>query len=68
MDKLGENTFTADQVLSYYNSSYGKFSTTKTDIKTVEQFLVKFGHMYENDLDKTCDLLKDYVLARKGLF
>ncbi len=62
------NNFTAEYVLSYYNSVYGKFGATKTDIKTVEAFLSKFGHMYQNDIDATCDLLKDYVLSRKGLF
>lgn len=65
---MTNNAFTPEQVLAYYNNSYGKFSVTKTDLKTVEQFLKRFGHMYENDLDKTCDLLKDYVLSRKGMF
>ena len=65
---MNENTFSAEQVLAYYNQSYGKLTVAKTDIKTVEKFLEKFGHMYENDLDKTCDLLKDYVLSRKGMF
>ena len=63
-----DNKFSVEQVFEYYNKIYGAFNATKTDLKTVEVFLDKFGHLYQNDLDKTCDLLKDYVLARKGLF
>ena len=62
------NSFDAKFVLSYYNSVYGKFGVTQTDLPTVEKFLAKFGHLYPNDIDKTCDLLKDYVLSRKGMF
>jgi hypothetical protein len=63
-----DNRFSAEQVFNYYNKIYGKYSDTRTDIKTVEAFLEKFGHLYQNDIDETCDLLKDYVLARRGLF
>lgn len=63
-----KNTFTAEYVFSYYNSIYGKLSATKTDLATVEKFMEKFGHLYPNDIDETCDLLKDYVLSRKGMY
>ena len=43
-------------------------SATKTDLATVEKFMEKFGKIYPNDIDKTVDLLKDYVLSRKGMF
>lgn len=68
MSKNIDNSFSVEQVLKYYNKIYGRYSDTKTDLKTVEDFLKKFGHLYQNDIDETCDLLKDYVLARHGLF
>ena len=63
-----DNKFSAEQVFEYYSKAYGMFNTTKTDLPTVQKFLERFGHLYPNDLDKTCDLLRDYVLARNGLF
>ena len=63
-----DNKFAPEYVLDYYNSIYKGMRDVKTDLKTVEDFMKKFGHLYPNDIDSTCDLLKDYVLARKGLF
>lgn len=63
-----KDTFTPDYVFSYYNSIYGKMPAVQTDLATVEKFLEKFGHIYPNDIDMTCDLLKDYILSRKGMY
>ena len=63
-----DNTFTAEYVFEYYKSLYKGFKDTQTDLDTVKKFIDKFGKLYPNDIDATCDLLKDYVLARKGLF
>ena len=63
-----DNKFTSEYVLEYYTKNYGKFIQTRTDLKTVQGFMEKYGSMYPNDIDKTCDLLRDYVLARKGLY
>ena len=65
---MEQSTFTLEYVFSYYNKVYGKMSATKTDLATVEKFMEKFGKIYPNDIDKTVDLLKDYVLSRKGMF
>jgi len=63
-----DNRFSAEQVFEYYNSLYKSYKDAHTDLETVKVFMDKFGTLYENDIDATCDLLKDYVLARKGLF
>lgn len=68
MNTNNDNCFTAEYIFDYYNSHYNKFSETSTDIATVRKFVQKYGSMYPNDIDATCDLLKDYVLARKGLY
>ena len=66
--ETNKDTFAPEYVYEYYMNTYGKTFQTKTDLETVKKFMELYGTMYKNDLDATCDLLKDYVLARKGLY